>query len=102
MIAMPLMVFLADVFSILGAMIAIRYQLGVDFAHYIARLHENVGVSHFFIGLIKAPFWGFAIALVGCMRGFEVKGDTESVGKLTTISVVNALFWIIFLDLLFR
>ncbi|CRF45675.1 MlaE family lipid ABC transporter permease subunit [Helicobacter heilmannii] len=101
MIAMPLMVFLADVFSILGAMIAIRYQLGVDFAHYIARLHENVGVSHFFIGLIKAPFWGFAIALVGCMRGFEVKGDTESVGKLTTISVVNALFWLIFLDAAF-
>ncbi|WP_163563831.1 MlaE family lipid ABC transporter permease subunit [Helicobacter suis] len=100
-IAMPLLVFLADAFALLGAMIAIKYQLGIGFAHYVARLHENVGLSHFFIGLIKAPFWGFAIALVGCMRGFEVKGNTESIGQLTTISVVNSLFWIIFLDALF-
>ncbi|RVZ13593.1 ABC transporter, partial [Helicobacter pylori] len=56
---------------------------------------------HFLVGIVKAPFWGFAIAMVGCMRGFEVKGDTESIGRLTTISVVNALFWIIFLDAVF-
>ncbi len=100
-IVMPLMVFIADAFALLGAMVAIKYQLGITFSHYVARLHENVGLSHFFVGLIKAPFWGFAIALVGCMRGFEVKGDTESIGTLTTISVVNALFWIIFLNALF-
>ncbi|WP_104577840.1 MlaE family lipid ABC transporter permease subunit [Helicobacter felis] len=100
-IVMPLMVFIADAFALLGTMVAIKYQLGVTFNHYIARLHENVGLSHFFVGLIKAPFWGFAIAIVGCMRGFEVKGDTESIGTLTTISVVNALFWIIFLNALF-
>lgn len=100
-IAMPLLVFIADTFALLGAMLAIKFQLNVGFTHYVARLHENVGMSHFFVGMVKAPFWGFAIALVGCMRGFEVKGDTESIGRLTTISVVNALFWIIFLDALF-
>lgn len=100
-IVLPLLVFIADAFAILGGMFAIKYQLDLDFPSYIDRLHDTVGWNHFLVGIVKAPFWGFAIAVVGCMRGFEVKGDTESIGRLTTISVVNALFWIIFLDAVF-
>lgn len=100
-IVLPLLVFIADAFAILGGMFAIKYQLDLGFPSYIDRLHDTVGWNHFLVGIVKAPFWGFAIAMVGCMRGFEVKGDTESIGRLTTISVVNALFWIIFLDAVF-
>ncbi|KNE07141.1 ABC transporter permease [Helicobacter pylori] len=100
-IVLPLLVFIADAFAILGGMFAIKYQLDLGFSSYIDRLHDTVGWNHFLVGIVKAPFWGFAIAMVGCMRGFEVKGDTESIGRLTTISVVNALFWIIFLDAVF-
>ncbi|GAA7418671.1 ABC transporter permease [Helicobacter pylori] len=100
-IVLPLLVFIADAFAILGGMFAINYQLDLGFQSYIDRLHDTVGWNHFLVGIVKAPFWGFAIAMVGCMRGFEVKGDTESIGRLTTISVVNALFWIIFLDAVF-
>ncbi|WP_100949310.1 ABC transporter permease [Helicobacter pylori] len=100
-IVLPLLVFIADAFAILGGMFAIKYQLDLGFSSYIDRLHDTVGWNHFLVGIVKAPFWGFAIAMVGCMRGFEVKGDTESIGRLTTISVVNALFWIIFLDAIF-
>lgn len=42
-----------------------------------------------------------AIALIGCLRGFEVTGSTSSIGKLTTKSVVNAIFWVILIDCLF-
>ncbi len=100
-IVLPLLVFIADSFAILGGMFAIKYQLDLGFSSYIDRFHDTVGWNHFLVGIVKAPFWGFAIAMVGCMRGFEVKGDTESIGRLTTISVVNALFWIIFLDAVF-
>ncbi len=100
-IVLPLLVFIADAFAILGGMFAIKYQLDLGFSSYIDRFHDTVGWNHFLVGIVKAPFWGFAIAMVGCMRGFEVKGDTESIGCLTTISVVNALFWIIFLDAVF-
>ncbi|AFI05989.1 ABC transporter permease [Helicobacter cetorum] len=100
-IVLPLMVFIADAFALLGGMFAIKYQLGLTFSSYVDRLHDTVTWNHFWVGIVKAPFWGFAIAMVGCMRGFEVKGDTESIGRLTTISVVNALFWIIFLNAVF-
>ncbi|PAF52254.1 ABC transporter permease [Helicobacter sp. 13S00477-4] len=101
MIIMPLLVFLADIFALFGGMLAIKYQLGIGFAQYIERFYETVSWTHFWIGMIKAPFFGGAIAMVGCFRGFEVKGNTESVGIKTTVSVVNALFWIIFINAIF-
>lgn len=100
-VVMPLMVFLADAASIFAGMIAIKSHLGVSFLQYAERFYETVGWNNFLVGIIKAPFFGGAIALVGCFRGMQVRGDTEQVGKSTTISVVNALFWIIFINAIF-
>ena len=57
--------------------------------------------NNFWVGVVKAPFFGAAIALVGCFRGLYVKGDTESIGLETTKSVVNALFWVILINAIF-
>lgn len=100
-VVMPLLVFLADAFSLLGGMLAVYVQLGIDMGTYIDRVYESVSWSHFFIGLIKAPFFGAAIALVGCFRGFCIKENTQELGRITTISVVNALFWIITINAVF-
>lgn len=100
-IVMPLLVFLADAFSLLGGMLAVYMQLGINMGTYIDRVYESVSWSHFFIGLVKAPFFGAAIALVGCFRGFCIKENTQELGRVTTISVVNALFWIIAINAAF-
>lgn len=100
-IVMPLMVFLADASSIFAGMLAIKSQLGIGFLQYAERFYETVGWSNFLVGIIKAPFFGAAIALVGCFRGLQVYGDTEQIGRSTTTSVVNALFWIIFINAIF-
>lgn len=100
-LVMPLLVFLADAFSLLGGMLAVYLQLGIDMGSYIDRVHESVSWTHFFIGIVKAPFFGAAIALVGCFRGFCIKENTQELGRITTISVVNALFWIIAINAIF-
>lgn len=100
-LAMPLLVFLADAISLLAGMMVIKFQLGISYEGYIEHFYETVSLTHFFIGLSKAPFFGAAIALVGCFRGLEARGDTESIGRYTTISVVNALFWCIAINALF-
>lgn len=100
-IAMPLLVFLADIVSLFAAMIAINMQTGINFTQYLERFYEFVGISNFWIGVVKAPFFGAAVALVGCFRGIYIKGDTEKVGIETTKSVVNAIFWVIFIDAIF-
>lgn len=100
-IAMPLLVFVADGVSLLVSAIVIKLQTGITFTQYIERFYENVGIIHFWIGVIKSPFFGAVIALVGCYRGLEIEGNTQSVGKYTTLSVVNALFWIIVVNAIF-
>jgi phospholipid/cholesterol/gamma-HCH transport system permease protein len=41
------------------------------------------------------------IALVGCYQGFQVSGGVDSVGRHTTISVVQAIFLVIVTDAFF-
>jgi phospholipid/cholesterol/gamma-HCH transport system permease protein len=68
---------------------------------FIARLHDAISVTHFKVGLIKAPFMALVIGIVACAEGFAVKGSAESLGRQTTSSVVKAIFLVIVLDGLF-
>ncbi|NLY03662.1 MAG: ABC transporter permease [Campylobacter sp.] len=97
----PLVIFLADIVSILGQMLICYLYVDLDFNLYLDRFKNLVQIRHFYAGMIKAPFFGAVIALVGCLRGLQVSGSTESIGEMTTISVVNAIFWVIVLDAIF-
>ncbi|PAF51108.1 hypothetical protein BKH43_02565 [Helicobacter sp. 13S00401-1] len=100
-IVMPLMTFVADAFALFGGMLAIKASLNIGFEQYIDRFYESVALYHFWIGIIKAPFFGFVVAIVGCFYGFLCSGNTQSIGKYTTRSVVSALFWIIVVNAIF-
>ncbi len=94
-ISMPLIVFLADIVGVFGGMIVADGSLGISYREFIVRARDVLEMKHILIGLIKAPFFGLLIALIGCFRGFQVTGSTESIGRYTTISVVDAIFWVI-------
>ncbi len=98
MISLPLLVFFSDIVSIFGGMVVSSLQLGISFEEFALRMQESVEIKHVIIGLVKAPIFGWVIASVGCFRGFQISSSTQSVGKYTTISVVNAIFWVIAMD----
>ena len=100
-VAMPLIVFLADVAGIFGEMVVMENYLNISFDSYLARFGQEVDIKHLYVGLFKAPFFGIVIAFIGCMRGFQIGGNTQSVGTYTTVSVVNAIFGVIMVDALF-
>lgn len=100
-IVMPLVVFATDAMSLFGGMLALKGYLGIGFTQYIDRFYETVPLSNFWVGIIKAPFFAAIIAIVGCMRGLTCYGDTQSIGKSTTVSLVNAMFWIILANAIF-
>jgi phospholipid/cholesterol/gamma-HCH transport system permease protein len=58
-------------------------------------------VDHFFVGMVKAPVFAFIIAIVGCYEGLRVSGSAESVGRMTTRSVVTSIFLVIIADAIF-
>lgn len=98
---LPALVFLADVMGILGGGVAAWTTMNMDPEAFAARFQDVVRGKDFWVGLCKAPFFGLVIGVVGCYQGFQVTGSAESVGRLTTRSVVESIFMVILIDALF-
>ncbi len=101
MIALPLMIFFADIVGIFGGMVVAKYQMDISYVEFLKRLQSVLALKQLWTGLIKGPAFALLIASIGCFRGFQVSNNTESIGKYTTISVVNAIFLVIACDALF-
>jgi phospholipid/cholesterol/gamma-HCH transport system permease protein len=101
MITLPLLAFYADVVGLLGGAVMCYFVLDIGFGQFVQQLHGAIKLSTLMVGLCKAPVFAFVIALVGCYEGLKVSGSAESVGRLTTRSVVVGIFLVIVLDALF-
>ena len=101
MIALPLLTVYADVTGILGGMIMASSKLDISYDVFLQRIGDAVNLSSFLTGIVKAPVFAVIIALVGCFQGLQVSGSAESVGRQTTLSVVNSIFLVIVVDALF-
>src|SRR6476620_881833 len=100
-IMMPLLAFWAMLMSLLGGGIFVWLDLGIPPTTFIQRLQEVTPLTDLWVGLIKAPVFGFIIALAGCFQGMQVQGDSEEVGTRTTNAVVQSIFLVIVLDAVF-
>lgn len=100
-ILMPLLSAFADVLGVVGGMIIAKVSLGVSVTDFLDRFPQAVSLTHYLIGIGKAPIFAAVIAIVGCYQGFQVKGGAEVVGKRVTTSVVQAIFLVIVVDAVF-
>jgi phospholipid/cholesterol/gamma-HCH transport system permease protein len=100
-VMMPLLTFYAMIMSLLGGGIYVWIDLGIPPLTYIQRLQEVIPITDLWVGLVKAPVFGFIIALAGCFNGMLVQGNSEEVGTKTTAAVVQSIFMVIILDAVF-
>lgn len=100
-IMMPILIFFADVFGMVGGMLIAHTELGLTSKLFLDRFEHAVALKHFWVGIAKGPFFAVLIASIGIFRGLKVKNDTESIGINTTKSVVEAIFAVIICDALF-
>jgi len=101
MITMPILIFIADIMGIVGGMVVANLDLGISSELFLERFSEVVAAKHFFIGIVKGPYFAFLIATIGIYRGLMVKNDTQSIGFNTTKSVVESIFAVIVCDAIF-
>jgi phospholipid/cholesterol/gamma-HCH transport system permease protein len=97
-IALPILTFLGSMAALYGGGLVAWLYGGMSPEIYIARLREAISVTHFQVGMIKAPFMALVIGVVACGEGLRVKGSAESLGMQTTTSVVKSIFLVIVLD----
>jgi phospholipid/cholesterol/gamma-HCH transport system permease protein len=75
--------------------------LDITLGQYIDRVGEVATPTMYIVGMIKAPVFAFIIAIICTYHGMNVTGSAESVGRVTTIAVVQSIFMVIFADAAF-
>lgn len=100
-LTLPLLAIYADFMGLLGGCLMSWASLGILIPTFLDQLRSAIGEWTFWVGIVKAPFFAAIIALVGCYEGFNVERSADSVGRLTTQSVVEAIFLVILTDAAF-
>lgn len=101
LLTLPMLTVYADLMGLLGGALMAWGVLGITIPEFISELQYSITARTFAIGVFKAPFFAAIIAMVGCYEGFQVSRSAESVGRQTTLSVVESIFLVIVTDAIF-
>ncbi len=100
-LVMPCLTLFADFLGILGGCFVSVLSLDLTPTVFFAQVHRVLEISDVLKGLLKSFAFGIEIALIGCMRGFQVRGGAENVGHATTSAVVTCIFILTVTDAVF-
>jgi phospholipid/cholesterol/gamma-HCH transport system permease protein len=100
-LVLPLLAFYANFMGLLGGALMSWATLDIPLPLFTRQLQSALFGWTFWLGPLKAPFFAVVIALIGCYQGLKVSQSAESVGRLTTVSVVESIFLVIVLDAAF-
>jgi len=100
-IALPLLTVVADIVGLIGGGLLCYGLLDMSLVQYVARVEDSISPTTFWVGLAKAPVFAVLIAVAGTWCGMRVRGSSRELGRLTTLAVVQAIFFVILADALF-
>lgn len=98
---LPLLTVIADIMGILGGCAVAALSLELTSVTYFDQVRSVLEMSDVLKGLTKSFVFGVEVALVGCLRGFQVRGGAESVGAAATSAVVTSIFVLTVTDAVF-
>lgn len=99
-LVMPVLSLVALTLGVLGAVIVCAGEYDISPNFFMRTSLETVRMSDLWSGLLKTPFFGYIIAIVGCHYGLGTSGGTEGVGRSTTKTVVAVSISILVADFL--
>jgi phospholipid/cholesterol/gamma-HCH transport system permease protein len=99
MFMMPVLTIYADVISLVGAYVGTNIKDPVNLGFFFNRVFESLQFTDVVPSFIKTFFFGFAIGLVGCTKGYNSSKGTEGVGKATNSAVVISMLSVIVIDM---
>jgi phospholipid/cholesterol/gamma-HCH transport system permease protein len=100
LLLIPALTIMADFMGAAGAYAYAVGLLGIDSHHYLENSQRFVGHFDLFAGVFKSLFFGAAISLVACHRGFNCDPGAEGVGRAATKAFVTSFVIIMLLNLL--
>jgi phospholipid/cholesterol/gamma-HCH transport system permease protein len=98
LLLIPLLTIMANFMGVMGGALVCTRMYGVDTHHYWAHGQDLIGVWDLTAGLVKPLFFGAAIAIISCHRGFNSGAGAEGVGRAATEAFVSSFIAIFVLD----
>jgi len=95
----PLLILYADALGILGSWVGANIKGDVSLFLFFSQAFAHIKFMDFFPAVIKSFFFGAAIGLVGCYKGYNAGRGTESVGIAANSAVVLASLLVIIIDM---
>lgn len=99
LVLIPTLTIMADFMGVVGGWFYSVMLLNIDSHHYWQRSQEMVGNFDVFSGIVKSLFFGAALSLISCYRGFHCSPGAEGVGRAATSAFVMSFVMILALDL---
>lgn len=96
----PLLTILGDAIALYGSFLAVRIDGAITFTLYFDKIFSSLLYSDLLPAFIKTFFFGFAIGLIGCYKGYHSQKGTEGVGRSANSAVVVASLTIFVIDLI--
>jgi phospholipid/cholesterol/gamma-HCH transport system permease protein len=98
LLALPLLVLVADILGVMGGFIVATAKLGFSAHSYLTNSINFLQWSDVTLSLAKAAVFGLLVSLMGCYHGFYSRGGAQGVGAATTSAVVSASILILAFD----
>jgi phospholipid/cholesterol/gamma-HCH transport system permease protein len=96
----PLLIIFTDAIGLLGSYAAMNIHSDIGLFRFFSVALIHLDLSDIFPAFIKSFFFGFVIGMIGCYKGWNASGGTESVGKAANSAVVTASLAVFILDMI--
>jgi phospholipid/cholesterol/gamma-HCH transport system permease protein len=97
---LPLLVVFADTIGLCGSFIGVNLKGNVSSHLFFSQVFQSLQFSDLFPAFIKTFFFGFAVGLIGCYKGYNSNKGTEGVGKAANSAVVFASLMVFIIDMI--
>jgi len=97
---LPLLVVLGDTIAVYGSFLVENAKGDVSFQLYFNKMFEALEFGDLMPATIKTFFFGFAIGIIGCYKGYNSDKGTEGVGHAANSAVVLASLILFLIDFL--
>jgi phospholipid/cholesterol/gamma-HCH transport system permease protein len=97
---LPILVFFADAISLYGSYMAVNINSRVSLSLFFNQAFDSLNYYDIIPATIKTVFFGFAVGIIGCFKGYFSDSGTEGVGKAANSAVVTSSLVIFVIDLI--
>ena len=100
MLMLPVLCILSDVIALYGSYMGVNIRGSISFNLYFRQVFESLNFTDLVPAVVKTYFFGLAIGLIGCYKGYYSNKGTEGVGHSANSAVVVSSVMVFIIDLI--